>query len=117
MVEFNLALEDKYWIINDLVRFLNQDVPTMIYYHDLFYEVFERNIYLFTRRKIRLIDRLSSCIISHNQVKRKIIDRYIKILDDKNIMTQINLYWGLMRTEERNRMVELSFLIKNGYTF
>ena len=117
MIEFNLALEDKYWIINDLVRFLNQNVPTMIYYHDLFYEVFERNIYLFTRRKTSLIDRLSSCIISHNQVKRKIIDRYIKILDDKNIMTQINLYWGLMTWHERNEMVELAFLNKNTYTF
>jgi len=116
MGEFNLPLEDKYWIINDLVRFLNQNVPTMLFYHDLFYEVFERNIYLFTRKK-SLISRLSSCIISNNQIKKKIIDRYIKILDDKDIMTQINLYWGLMTPEERNGMVELSFLNKNGYTF
>ena len=117
MGEFNLPLEDKYWIINDLVRFLNQNVPTMLFYHDLFYNVFERNIYLFTRKKTSLINRLSSCIISNNQIKRKVIDRYIKILDDKDIMTQINLYWGLMTPEERNGMVELSFLNKNGYTF
>ena len=113
MGEFNLPLEDKYWIINDLVRFLNQNVPTMLFYHDLFYEVFERNIYLFTRKKTSLISRLSSCIISNNQIKKKIIDRYIKILDDKDIMTQINLYWGLMTPEERNGMVELSFLNKS----
>lgn len=117
MAEFNLPLEDKYWIINDLIRFLNQNVPTMLYYHDLFYEVFERNIYLFTKKKTSLIDRLSSCIISNNQIKRKIIDRYIKILDDKDIMTQINLFWGLMNVQERNEMVELSFLNKNTYTF
>lgn len=117
MIEFNLPLEDKYWIINDLIRFLNQNVPTMICYHDLFYEVFERNIYLFTKKKTSLINRLSSCIISQHQIKRKIIDRYIKILDDKDIMTQINLYWGVMTPQERNDMVELSFLNKNGYTF
>jgi hypothetical protein len=117
MAEFNLPLEDKYWIINDLIRFLNQNVPTMLYYHDSFYEVFERNTYLFTRKRKSLISRLSSCIISHNQVKRKIIDRYIKILDDKDIMTQINIFWGLMTWHERNEMVELAFLNKNNYTF
>lgn len=117
MEEFNLPLEDKYWIINDLVRFLNQNVPTMLFYHELFYNVFERNTYLFTRKKTSLISRLSSCIISKSKIKKIIIDRYIKILDDKDIMTQINLYWGLMTSQERNEMVELSFLNKNTYTF
>jgi hypothetical protein len=120
MEEFNLPLEDKYWIINDLIRFLNQNVPTMICYHDLFYEVFERNIYLFTRRKTSLIDRfcrLSNCMLSYKEIKRKIIDKYIKVVDDKDIMTQINLFWGIMTPQERNEMVELSFLNKNTYTF
>ena len=117
MEEFNLPLEDKYWIINDLVRFLNLNVPTMLYYHDSFYEVFGRNTYLFTNKRLNIIGRLTSCITSHSKIKRKIIDRYIKILDDKDIMTQINLYWGLMTWYERNEMVELAFLNKNGYTF
>ena len=120
MTEFNLPLEDKYWIINDLIRFLNQNGPTMLYYHDLFYEVFGRNTYLFTKKKISSLSRLGrfgSCMKTHTRIQRSIIDKYIKILDDKDIMTQINLYWGLMTPEERNEMVELSFLNKNGYTF
>jgi hypothetical protein len=120
MVEFNLPLEDKYWIINDLIRFLNQNVPTMLFYHDLFYEVFERNIYLFTKKKTNFIDklyRLGNCMISNTEMKKKIIDKYIKILDDKDIMTQINIFWGLMRWHERNEMVNLAFSNKNTYTF
>ena len=117
MEEFNLPLEDKYWIINDLIRYLNQNVPTMLYYHDNFYEVFARNTYLFTSKKINRLGRLAACMTSRNRIQRRIIDKYIKILDDKDIMTQINFYWGLMTWHERNEMVELSFLNKNNYTF
>jgi len=106
MRDMNKPLEDKYWIINDIGRFLNQNVPTMYYYLDSYYEVLERNIYLFKKKNIMIF-----------KTKKKILNDFIESIDKKDVRTQINMYWGLMNTEERNQILQLAIFNKEGRIF
>ena len=79
--------EDKYWLINDIIAYANNYKATMYGYIDKFYNIFKRNISLQTKT----IDS---------------IDKYVnKLLSEKNINTQINIFLGLLNIHERNEIV------------
>ena len=54
-------------------------------YVDNFYNIFKRNIYLQTNESI---------------------DKYINILEKKNVKTQINIFLGLLTIDERNDVIQ-----------
>jgi len=76
--------EDRNWLVNDIVGNANDDVATMYGYVDKFYTIFKRNIFLQTEEAI---------------------DKYVKILDKKNVNTEINIFLGLLNVNERNDFV------------
>jgi len=53
-------------------------------YTDKFYNIFKRNIFLQTEEEI---------------------DNYVKILEEKNVNRQINIFLGLLNVNERNDFV------------
>jgi hypothetical protein len=77
--------QDKYWLINDIIAYANNDKATMYGYVDKFYNIFKRNIYLQTNESI---------------------DKYINILEKKNVKTQINIFLGLLTIDERNDVIQ-----------
>ncbi len=77
--------QDKYWLINDIIGYANNDKATMYGYVDKFYNIFKRNIYLQTNESI---------------------DKYINILEKKNVKTQINIFLGLLTINERNDIIQ-----------
>jgi hypothetical protein len=77
--------QDKYWLINDIIGYANNDKATMYGYVDKFYNIFKRNIYLQTNESI---------------------DKYINILEKKNVKTRINIFLGLLTTNERNDIIQ-----------
>ena len=72
---------DKEWIINDLYRYSNKIIPSMNGYVDEFYELFFRKF---------------------NMITKEQVNKYITILDNKSLDTQINFFWGLLNPKERN---------------
>jgi hypothetical protein len=76
--------QDKNWLINDIISYANDYNATMYGYVDKFYNIFKRNIYLQTNESI---------------------DKYINILEKKNVKTQINIFLGLLTSNERNDLV------------
>jgi hypothetical protein len=75
---------DKDWLINDLFRFSNQQIPTMNGYTDHFYNLFLRNPFLKTRDDV---------------------DRYLMKTKCRDVNTQINIFWGLFTSNERNKFL------------
>jgi hypothetical protein len=73
--------EDKNWLINDIFAYSNNYKPTMYGYVDKFYNIFKRNNYLQTKDKI---------------------DKYVNNMENKNVVTQINIFLGLLTIQERN---------------
>lgn len=73
--------EDKNWLINDLFGYTNKYSATMFGYLDDFYKVFQRNLLLLSQYDV---------------------NNYIIHLENKNVSTQINIFWGLLTIEERN---------------
>ena len=78
--------DDKEWIINDLYRYSNKNISTMNGYIDEFYELFFRKFNTITKEKV---------------------NKYIKILDNKSLDTQINIFWGLFNLKERNEFIKI----------
>ena len=76
-----LEPEDKNWLINDIISYTNDDIATMLGYVDKFYNICKRNIQLQT----------NECV-----------DRYVSILEKKNVSTQINVFLGLLLPHERD---------------
>jgi len=76
--------QDKYWLINDIISYANDYNATMYGYVDNFYNIFKRNISLQTNESI---------------------DKYINILEKKNVNTRINIFLGLLTSNERNDLV------------
>jgi hypothetical protein len=76
--------EDKYWLINDLIGYANNDEATMFGYVDHFYNIFKRNNSLQTNEAV---------------------DKYINKLEKKKVETQINIYLGLFTANERNDII------------
>jgi hypothetical protein len=77
---------DKEWIVNDLYRYSNRNTPSMNGYVDEFYELFFRNF---------------------NMITKEQVNKYITILDNKSLDTQINFFWGLLNLKERNEFIEM----------
>jgi hypothetical protein len=77
---------DKEWVINDLYRYSNRNILTMNGYVDDFYELFFRIFNIRTKEQV---------------------NKYITILDNKSLDTQINIFWGLLNPKERNQFVKV----------
>ena len=80
-------LQDKYWFINDIFLFTNGYLATNISYVDDFYKIFMRNPQLQNYKKI---------------------DDYLKKFEEKTVDAQINIFWGLLRPNERKQMLRES---------
>jgi hypothetical protein len=76
--------EDKYWLINDLVLFINNDQATMNGYVENFYNIFRRN------------QCLQTC---------ESINNYVSNLETKSVTTQINIIWSLLTPKERTEFL------------
>lgn len=76
--------EDKYWLINDLVLFINNDQATMYGYVENFYNIFRRNQYLQSYESI---------------------NNYVSNLETKPVDTQINILWSLLIPKERTEFL------------
>lgn len=85
-------LEDKYWLINDIIIYANDNKPTNIGYVEHFYDIFARNSQLYNKEKI---------------------DRFVCNLENKYVDTQINIFWGLLLHNERRDIINI-FISKNG---
>jgi hypothetical protein len=89
-------LEDKYWLINDIVAYINNYKATMYGYVDNFYNIFRRNPRLQTREDI---------------------NKYFGILETKPVTSQINIIWALLTPRERNDIISVFQEEKSGFTF
>jgi len=78
------SLEDKNWVINDLLLHANNNKASMYGYVDKFYNIFKRNIYLQTNKDV---------------------DKYVNILEKKHVTTQFNVVFSLLTVEERNNFI------------
>ena len=79
------ASEYTFWLINDIVRYANNYNPTMYGYVDQFYNIFKRHISLQTKDQI---------------------DQYVNKLDETdNVLTQINVFIGLLTISERKELL------------
>jgi len=76
--------EDKYWIVNDLIGFINNYQATMYGYVENFYNIFRRNQYLQTCESI---------------------NSYVSNLETKPVDSQINIFWALLTPKERNEFI------------
>ena len=76
--------EDKNWLINDIFAYANDYNATMYGYVDNFYNIFKRNICLQTNEKIY---------------------KYVYDLEKKEVVTQINIFLGLLTMKERNDII------------
>jgi hypothetical protein len=85
--------EDKYWIINDIIAYVNEDRATMCGYVNNFYTVFLRNLSLKTNGDVL---------------------NYIENLELLSVNTQINILWGLLLPNEREDIIN-DFIGRNGY--
>ena len=85
--------EDKYWIINDIIAYVNEDRATMCGYVNNFYTVFLRNLSLKTNGDVL---------------------NYIENLELLSVNTQINILWGLLLPTEREDIIN-DFIGRNGY--
>jgi hypothetical protein len=80
----SLEPEDKNWLINDIIRYTNENCPTMYGYTDKFYNIWYRNHALKTQNDI---------------------NNHILCIEKKCVNTQINLFWGILNPIERNEIV------------
>ena len=85
--------EDKYWIINDIVAYMNDDRAIMCGYVDKFYNIFRRKLSLKTNGDVLT---------------------YIENLEQLSTNTQINILWGLLLPNEREDII-IDFIGRNGY--
>ena len=81
---------DNDWLINDMFGYANDYKATMNGFVDNFYSIISRKQLLQTRQDI---------------------DKYIIKLESKEILSQINILWGLFTPDERNEFIEISPLI------
>jgi len=85
-------LEDKYWLLNDIIIYANGNKPTINGYLQRFYDIFGRNSQLHTKEQI---------------------DMFVCNLENKCVETQINIAWGLLLPNERDYVIE-DFISRNG---
>ena len=75
---------DKEWIINDLYGFYNRGTATNNGYVNEFYDLFFRKFNMLTKEQV---------------------NKYIPLLDNKSLDSQINFFWGLLNFKERNEFI------------
>jgi hypothetical protein len=75
---------DKEWIINDLYGYSNRGTATNNGYVNEFYDLFFRKFNMLTKEQV---------------------NKYITILDNKSLDTQINIFLGLLNFKERNNFI------------
>jgi hypothetical protein len=78
--------EDKNWLINDIIAYINDFQPTMYGYNNRFFKLWLRN----------------KMIVNGNDV-----NIYYNILEKKSVESQINLFWGILTPVERNEIILL----------
>jgi len=88
-----LEPEHKYWIINDIVAYMNENIAIMCGYVSNFYTIFMRNLTLKTNGDVLT---------------------YIDKLEQLSTNTQINILWGLLLPNEREDIIN-DFIGRNGY--
>ncbi len=76
--------EDKNWLINDIFAYANNYNASMYGYIDKFYNIFKRNVYLQTKEDV---------------------DKYVNKLEEKDVVTQINIFIGLLTIQERKELL------------
>lgn len=76
--------EDKNWLINDIFAYANNYNAGLGGYIDKFYNIFKRNIYLQTTEDV---------------------DKYVNKLEEKDAVTQINIFLGLLTIQERKELL------------
>ena len=76
--------EDKNWLINDIFAYANNYNASMYGYIDKFYNIFKRNIFLRTKEQI---------------------DKSVDKLEQKEVMTQINIFLGLLTPLDRVEII------------
>jgi hypothetical protein len=75
------------WLINDIFAYANGYNATMYGYIDKFYYIFLRHVGLKNRLHV---------------------EKYIGYMRIKNVISQINIFLGLMDVEERNQFVQFT---------
>jgi len=79
--------EDMDWLINDIFSYANEYNATMYGYVDKFYKIFLRH----------------ACLENILEV-----EKYIRSLERKEVISQINIFLGLMTVEERNELLKIT---------
>jgi hypothetical protein len=80
--------EDKNWLLNDIYGYANNNHALMFGYVDKFYDIFKRNIFLQTKQQIK---------------------KYMKNIEKKEVISQINIFLGLFTMNERNDMINVCY--------
>ena len=80
--------EYTHWLINDIFAYANNYNASMYGYIDKFYNIFLRNIFL---------------------QNKEIIHQYVNNLEQKDDLTQINIFLGLLTTKERKDILKFQF--------
>tara|TARA_B000000477_G_scaffold123837_1_gene130069 strand:+ start:933 stop:1367 length:435 start_codon:yes stop_codon:yes gene_type:complete len=78
-------LEDKYWLINDLDLYFNNNKSYSEGYLEVYYE-----------KWLRL----------YNIKNKEDVKKYINVMDRCDINTQINSYWGILNINEREDFIK-----------
>ena len=76
--------ESQEWLNNDVYGFCNNDVASMYGYVDDFYKIFFQHPLLNTKSKL---------------------DKYIAILELKDVKIQNRIFWGLMSPLQRHKFI------------
>jgi len=77
------------WLINDIFAYANDYNASMYGYIDKFYNIFLRNIFL--------------------QSNKEMIHQYVYNLEQKDVLTQINIFLGLLTIKERKDIIKIQF--------
>lgn len=119
--KFMAKNEDKKWLANDIINYLNRGCNRFSF-HQRFYDLWQRNVQLFTMKKRqKFADRRH--IVSQYSLRsdtqnlhyfhsyilnqpNEMIKEYVRILEHKQVTSEINFYWGLMSPEERKQFIE-----------
>ena len=76
--------DDKDWLINDIIGYANMDKPTMLGYHDNFYNIFSRNVMIKNRQDVV---------------------KYVNGMDQREVVSQINTFLGILTVGERMHFI------------
>ena len=81
-------IEGKWQLINDIERYANNDVPTMLSFIDKFRHIWFRNFTL-----------------NNNDEFDNFIEKFVL----KSTPTQINMFWGILIPQERHEFIDKIF--------